>query len=113
MESLGSSDVVFRDTGSVRIEYFPDGSISVIEGQVRTLSNRLNKSQSETGIWKMKYDSLIQVKTKDSAQVKTEYQKEVITKKVSVIPWWVWPLLAGMLIIGYRFSKIKLPFLNS
>src|SRR5436190_5619232 len=84
IESMSSADVIFRDTGSVKIIYRSDGSIESIEGQVRSLNNKLSKSLLETGTWKHKYDSLAATRTKDSIQVKTEYKSVEVRKKVTV-----------------------------
>lgn len=107
IESMSNNDVIFRDTGIVKIVYRSDGSIESVEGRVKSLNSRLNKSQSETSIWKTRYDSLAQVKTKDSIQVKTDYKTVEIKKKVTVFPWYFWLICAATLIVGWRFGKIK------
>lgn len=107
IESMSSNDVVFRDTGSVKIEYRDNGSIKSVEGNVKYINSKLLNSQTETSIWKTKYDSLSQIKTKDSIQVKTEFKEVVKDKKVTVFPWWLILVAAGVLIVGWRLGKIK------
>lgn len=107
IESMSNNDVVFRDTGSVKIEYRDNGSIKSVEGNVKSLNSKLLNSQTEISIWKTKYDSLAQVKTKDSIQVKTEFKEVTKEKKVSFLPWWLILIAAGVLIVGWRLGKIQ------
>lgn len=103
IEMLSHNEVVFRDTGSTRIEYYPDGSIHIIEGQVKNLNSRLSKSVQESWYWKSAYDSLFHVKSKDSTTVSIVYRTVTITKKKRPL-WWLW-LAAGFgagLVIAYR-----------
>lgn len=107
IESMSNNDVQFRDTGSVKIEYRDNGSIKSIEGNVKSLNSKLLKSQTEINIWKTKYDSLAQVRTKDSIQVKTDYKTVEIKKKVTVFPWYFWLVCVAVLVVGWKLGKIK------
>lgn len=107
--SLSENQVIFRDTGSVRIKYYPDGSVSEIEGNnLKSLTNKLSKEQKESSFWKTKYDSAASHVSKDSVTVKTEYVTVTKEVKKTFMPWWLWILLLPALLIGYYIkTKIK------
>lgn len=108
IEMLSQNQIQFRDTGSAKIVYRPDGSIESVEGQVRTLNSRLARSQAENSVWKSRFDSLAQVKRKDSVAVKTDIKTVQVERKVSVLPWWIWLISVPGLIAGYYLKKKNL-----
>lgn len=111
IQSLSENRVEFRDTGSVRIIYRPDGSIQEVTGQVKTLSGRLVRTQAEASYWKRLYDSTAATRSRDSIRTVERVVTVTDKKRVAFIPWWVWLLAAGCLVAGHQarplFQKIK------
>jgi hypothetical protein len=106
-KSLSENQVIFRDTGSTRVEYYPDGSLKTIEGNLRSLTAKLSKEQRESSFWKSKYDSSASHKSKDSVTVRTEYVTVTKEVKRTVFPWYFFLLLLPALWVGY-YIKTKL-----
>jgi len=98
IEMLSNNTLEFRDTGSTRVEYYPDGSVKFVEGQVKSLRSGLSKYVHSNSSYHVGYDSIRWISSKDSAQVRTEYKTVTVTKKKSFLPWW-W--LVAAFIIGF------------
>lgn len=82
LQIFSESNIVFRDTGSVKIIYDTiSGGIREIEGPVRYIKQKSEVSKQESYVWKKAYDSLVQIRRMDSANVKTEEKNEDIYKK--------------------------------
>jgi hypothetical protein len=109
IEMLSENTIIFQDTGSTRtvIEYYPDGNIKKVEGDLKTVTAKFNKSLSETYYWKSRYDSLAQHSSKDSVRYITQTVTVNKNTKTRVLPWWIWIVCAGVLIVGWRLGKIK------
>lgn len=106
--STGETTIIFQDTGRVvtKIEYRPDGSIKTVEGNLKSVTARLEKEKEESGYWKSQYDSLASHKSLDSTKVNTEYVTVTKKVKITVFPWYFWLLLVVALVIGWRLNKI-------
>lgn len=105
--ALSENQIVFRDTGSTvtKIEYYPDGSVKSVQGQVKTLNTKLSKSEQVSAYWKQQYDSLASHQDTAAVQVKTEFKE--VTKKVkrTVFPWYFWLLLLVAAAGGFILKK--------
>lgn len=105
---LSENQVVFNDTGSTRIEYYPDGSLKTVEGKLKSVTARLSKEEKGAAYWRTLYDSAASHASKDSTTVKTEYVTEVKEVRREFIPWWVWLITIPAILIGYYIkSKFK------
>jgi hypothetical protein len=103
IQVLSEQNIQFRDTGSVKIIYRPDGSVKSIEGEVKSVSLKLARTQAENSVLRHTLDSVIRMKTKDSVRVET--RTKTVEHKVNILPWW-WLVAAG--ILGIVLGKISL-----
>lgn len=88
------------------IEVNADGSFKA-KGRIQFLNTEWKKSESEKSSWENKYDSLYKVHSEEKAQVVTVTEiKDKIVKR-TFIPWWVWLICAGVLVVGWKLGKIK------
>lgn len=106
ISQLSENTVIFQDTGSTRIEYYPDGQLKVVEGRLRSVSSKLASEAARAVYWQTRYDSLASREVKDSVSTRVEYVTVTKTVKRSFIPFWVWLIAAGVLIVGWRMGKI-------
>lgn len=111
MIKLPNSDMyVPRPKPSVnKLEYYPDGTLKSAEGRIKAANNKVNVSQQEAMQWKNSYDSLMQVKSKDSTTKKIEVQEKIVTIRKTFIPPWVWiamcVIAAATWLIRGRFGR--------
>jgi hypothetical protein len=107
IESLSENTIIFQDTGRTIIKYRSDGSIEVIEGQLRSANLKLNRTQNEAGYWRSAYDSLSRMSTVDSVRVQREIVTVTKNKKTTVLPWWLILIAVAVLFVGWKWGKIK------
>jgi hypothetical protein len=105
-----SGMIIHRPQPAVnKLEYYPDGTLKSAEGRIKAANNKVNVSQQEAMQWKNSYDSLMQVKSKDSTTKKIEVQEKIVTIRKSFIPPWVWiamcVIAAATWLIRGRFGR--------
>lgn len=108
---VSENTIIFQDTGRIvtKIEYYPDGSLKTVEGNLKSVSAKLAKEQKESGYWKSRYDSLAIHKDSSIVQVKTEIQTVVKEVKRTSFPGWIWLVIvaaaAGGIFVGVKYKK--------
>lgn len=97
------------------IEFYPDGTLKKAEGRIKSALSKSDKSQQEAKHWKQSYDSLYQVKSKDSVTVKKEIKTVDKYIKKTVFPWYFWLFLilagGGGWWVHRKFGKRKTVYL--
>lgn len=111
IEMLSENTIIFQDTGRVvtKIEYYPDGSLKTVEGNLKSVSAKFASSQKEAAYWKTQYDSLATHKDSSIVQVKTEIKTVDREVKRTVFPGWIWIVIIAAAIggiwVGVKFHK--------
>ena len=87
---------------------FDNGKIKSIEGNVKSLNQSLYEKEAEVYNAHFIIDSL----TLENEKLETQLsKKEVVVhkeiKKVTFIPWWIWLIVGGGLIVGTFFPQAK------
>src|SRR5690606_30475903 len=110
LTELREAGVVFIDSCPdmpSTVEITPSGGIKA-SGAIKSANVKESTLQLELVRLRSTYDSLVQVKTKDSVQVKTEYK--TVTRNVSrkAYPLWPWAIafILGMM-AEYKFKIIR------
>jgi hypothetical protein len=110
LTELREAGVVFIDSCPdmpSTVEITPSGGIKA-SGAIKSANVKESTLQLELVRLRSTYDSLVQVKTKDSVQVKTEYK--TVTRNVSrkVYPWWPWAIAFALgMMAEYKFKIIR------
>lgn len=105
IESLSENTIIFQDTGKTIIEFYPDGNLKTVEGNLKTVRSLLSKEQNTSAYYKSRYDSLAATQNKDQGQVQKKTVTITKTKKVTVFPWYFWLLLIPAALVGYYIKK--------
>lgn len=95
IESLSENTIIFQDTGRVvtKIEYYPDGSLKTVEGNLKSVTARLSKESNEKAYWKSKYDSLASTSKAEEGNVTKETMIITKTVKKTRVPLFMWLLI--------------------
>jgi chromosome segregation ATPase len=111
LESASGTEVVFEtrtDTVTLpgRIEYYPDGRLKSVEGQLASVRQSLQESEAQ----RYEYSDSIATLKSELEQAKTEVKErvQVVEKKVEYVPMWAWALLLTMAAVTLRAYLPKL-----
>lgn len=82
-----------------RLEYYPDGTLKAAEGRIKEGTSKVNYWQQQAMSLKSSYDSLQRVRSRDSTNKTVSIQEKIVVKEKRFIPWWVWLMLFGSVVI--------------
>lgn len=91
-----------------KLEFYPDGTLKSAEGRIKSARSLAERNEQTAHYWQQQYDSLFQVKQRDTTTVKTNIQYVDREVKRTFIPWWIW-VIAGLGYVAWAYKLIPKP----